>query len=124
MQAKQVWPTRTDRTFAQACMESTSRNSYVHTRGFLDVGVVDVDVVADYFCGNMDHAQGRPCAALILGSTDCPFFVFLDSESTLLARQLQQERTVSAQELTDRTLIGHEPLICSKICFTKTELVQ
>ena len=29
-----------------------------------------------------------------------------------------------AQEWTNRTVIGHEPLICSKMCFTKTELVQ
>jgi len=31
---------------------------------------------------------------------------------------------VCAQEWTNRTLIGHEPLICSKMCFTKTELVR
>jgi len=24
----------------------------------------------------------------------------------------------------NRTLIGHEPLMCSKMCFTKTELLQ
>ena len=30
----------------------------------------------------------------------------------------------AAQEWTNRTVIGHEPLICSKTCFTKTELVQ
>jgi len=30
----------------------------------------------------------------------------------------------SAQEWTDRTLAGHEPLICGKMCFTVTELVQ
>ena len=33
-------------------------------------------------------------------------------------------RCRSAQELTNRTVIGREPLICSKMCFTKTELVQ
>ena len=33
-------------------------------------------------------------------------------------------KKMSAQEWTKRTLIGHEPLICSKMCFTKTELVQ
>jgi len=32
--------------------------------------------------------------------------------------------TSSAQECTDRTLISHEPLMCSKLCFTKTESVQ
>jgi len=31
---------------------------------------------------------------------------------------------VSAQEWTNRTVNGHEPLICSKMYFTKTELVQ
>ena len=30
----------------------------------------------------------------------------------------------SAQEWTNRTLIGKELLICSKMCFTKTNLVQ
>ena len=30
----------------------------------------------------------------------------------------------SAQEWTNRTVISHEPLMRSKICFTKTELVQ
>ena len=30
----------------------------------------------------------------------------------------------TAQEWTNRTVIGHELLICSKMCFTKTELVQ
>jgi len=30
----------------------------------------------------------------------------------------------SAQELGNRTLVGHELLICSKMCFTKTELFQ
>jgi len=30
----------------------------------------------------------------------------------------------SAQEWTNRTVISHEPLICSEMCFTKTELVQ
>jgi len=29
-----------------------------------------------------------------------------------------------AQEWTNRTLISHKPLICSKMCFTKTESVQ
>ena len=32
--------------------------------------------------------------------------------------------TRAAQECTNRTLISHEPLICSKMCFTKTESVQ
>ena len=31
---------------------------------------------------------------------------------------------ISAQEWTNRTLISHEPLICSKMCFTKTESVH
>ena len=31
---------------------------------------------------------------------------------------------ISAQGWSNRSLIGHEPLICSKMCFTKTELVQ
>ena len=31
---------------------------------------------------------------------------------------------LSAQGWTNRTLISHEPLICSKTCFTKTESVQ
>jgi len=29
-----------------------------------------------------------------------------------------------AQEWRNRTFVGHEPLICSKMCLTKTELVQ
>ena len=28
---------------------------------------------------------------------------------------------VSAQQWRNRTLIGHEPLVCSKMCFSKTE---
>ena len=28
----------------------------------------------------------------------------------------------AVQELNNRTLIGHEPLICGKMCFTKTKL--
>jgi len=32
--------------------------------------------------------------------------------------------SLSAQEWTNRTPISHKPLICSKMCFTKTELVQ
>jgi len=35
-----------------------------------------------------------------------------------------RNHVVTAQEWTNRTLIGHEPPICSKMCFTKTELVQ
>ena len=31
---------------------------------------------------------------------------------------------VSAQEWTNRTPISHKPLMCSKMCFTKTESVQ
>jgi len=31
---------------------------------------------------------------------------------------------ITAQEWTNSTLIGHEPLLCSKMCFAKTELVQ
>jgi len=31
---------------------------------------------------------------------------------------------ISAQEWTNRTVTGHEPLICSTMCFAKTELVQ
>ena len=30
----------------------------------------------------------------------------------------------TAQEWRNRTLVGHEPLICSAMCFTKTETVQ
>ena len=30
----------------------------------------------------------------------------------------------AAQEWTNRAVIGHEPLICSTMYFTKTELVQ
>ena len=30
----------------------------------------------------------------------------------------------STQEWTNRTLIGHEPLMCSKMCLTRTELVR
>ena len=30
----------------------------------------------------------------------------------------------NAQEWKNRTLVGHKPLICNKMCFTKTELVQ
>jgi len=39
-------------------------------------------------------------------------------------KQSQLHPTLPAQEWTNRTLIGHEPLICSKMCFAKTELVQ
>ena len=31
---------------------------------------------------------------------------------------------VPAQEWTNRNVIGHEPLICSKMCFTQTESIQ
>ena len=41
---------------------------------------------------------------------------------------LQEESVVygqqAAQEWTNRTLISNEQLICSKMCFTKTEVVQ
>jgi len=30
----------------------------------------------------------------------------------------------SAQGWNNRTLISHEPLVCSKMCFSKTEPVQ
>jgi len=36
----------------------------------------------------------------------------------------QREASVPAQEWTNRTLISHVPLMCSKMCCTKTELVQ
>jgi len=42
--------------------------------------------------------------------------------ATWLGRVERQK--ASAQEWTNRTVIGHELLICSKMCFTKTELVQ
>ena len=31
--------------------------------------------------------------------------------------------SLSAQEWRNRTVVGHEPLICNKMCFSKTELV-
>jgi len=36
----------------------------------------------------------------------------------------QTGRPRTAQKWTNRTPISHEPLICSKMCFTKTESVQ
>jgi len=30
----------------------------------------------------------------------------------------------NAQEWNNRTFVGHEPLICNTMCFTKTELFQ
>jgi len=38
--------------------------------------------------------------------------------------QSKTPHTPSAQECRNRTLIGHEPLVCSEMCFSKTELSQ
>ena len=51
-----------------------------------------------------------------------------EDKEKLAARPRKSDLKISlwwtAQGLRNRTLIGHEPLICSKMCFTKTELVQ
>jgi len=51
----------------------------------------------------------------IMLEVDPPFYTLVSGESGI---------STSAQGWRNRTLIGHELLICSKMCFTKTDLVQ
>ena len=71
MQTQQLWPTRADRTFAQACMECACNEQIRAHTGLVNVGFVDVDFVAGYVCGNMNNAQGKACVVGCIWITRC-----------------------------------------------------
>ena len=53
-----------------------------------------------------------------------PIFSSKSEVADVRSQIRRHHQTSTAQEWTNRTPISHEPLICSKICFTKTESVQ
>jgi len=61
------------------------------------------------------HSIGIPLVFAVLLQKN----IKQNSEFILYIPKIKNECVLPAQEWTNRTLIGHEPLICSKMCFSK-----
>jgi len=92
--------------------------SNIDSVGIDSVGMesVGMDSVGMWVSTPVPHVSHHLYKQLIISRNKSSSLVFSETKSKQLI--------ISAQEWTNRTPISHEPLICSKMCFTRTESVQ